>query len=175
MINISTGEKVVFEIRRHWYYFLSEIFFLIIVALLPLVVFIALFWLGLFVIISKLFSLFLFLSLGWWLIAWFWFFIIWTNFYLDVWVVTDKRIIDVEQFSLFSRDISEIRLDKIQDVTIEVKGFLPTMLHFGDIHVQTASAGREFIIRNVPNPYQAKDKILALTDAVSQKNSKNNL
>ena len=42
------------------------------------------------------------------------------DFYLDLWVITNDRIVDVEQFGLFSRTVSELDLFRIQDVTTDV-------------------------------------------------------
>jgi hypothetical protein len=71
---------------------------------------------------------------------------------LDVWIITSKKIIDVEQHSLFRREISIMNLEKIQDITFEIRGFIPTLFNYGDIKVQTAGAVGSFLIRGVPNP-----------------------
>jgi len=158
---LKEGEHVLFEIRRHWYALARESSILLILALIPFIV------LGLFGSLElpdELFLLALALSMGWLAIVWAIFFVIWTNYYLDVWIVTDQRIIDIEQFSLFSRDVSEFRLDRVQDLTVEVKGFLPTLLGFGSIHVQTAGMHHQFHIYDVPDPYTVKDRIVAEHD-----------
>jgi uncharacterized membrane protein YdbT with pleckstrin-like domain len=84
---------------------------------------------------------------------------LWTDYYLDVWIVTNRRVIDVEQRGLFSREIATMQLSKIQDITTEVKGFLPTLIGFGDVHVQTAGLEREFVIRGVPHPHKTREMI----------------
>lgn len=168
MIDLEEGEKIVFEIRRHWYIFVIETISLVFMLMIPVVV------LGVLDILGDGFgmktgALFIFLSAGWTFIVWLSFFVIWMDFHLDVWIVTDRRIIDIEQYSLFSRDISEFRLDRVQDITVEVKGILPTLLHFGDLHVQTAGEARRFIIKNIPEPYHVKDQIVrAQASAVMQ-------
>ena len=164
MIKLNPDEKVVLELRRHWYYFVSEAAFIAFLAILPVISGAVLSWSDLFELIDNSTSLFWFLTFSWYIFLWTMFFVIWTEYYLDVWVVTDKRIIDIEQFSLFSRDISEVRLDKVQDVTIEIKGLIPTFLGFGNIYIQTASEHREFAIRSIPDPHRAKDIIMQLVD-----------
>ena len=159
MIELSKDEHVVCEIRRHWYVLLVESFFLALLFLVPWVVFFGLDTSG-FSFSGGEGSLFFFASAAWLFFIWIAFMIIWTNYYLDVWIVTSKRILDIEQHGLFSRDMSEFRLDRIQDVTIEVKGILPTLLRFGDIHVQTAGEAREFIIKSIPRPYRVRDIII---------------
>lgn len=83
----------------------------------------------------------------------------WLAYYLDVWIITDHRIIDIEQYGLFHREISEIALDRVQNVTIEIPGFIPTVLNFGNLKIKTAGEG-EFTISEVPECYRAKDLIL---------------
>ena len=158
MIDIQPGEKVVLEVRRHWYVLIIETLFLSLFFISPFITLcIALF--GGIPISPEAFALWIFVSSGWFLLGWVLFFVIWTNYYLDVWIVTDRKIIDVEQHRLFSRDISEFGLDRIQNITIEVSGILPTMLHFGNIHVETAGESRKFIIKYVPHPDKVKDVI----------------
>lgn len=86
-------------------------------------------------------------------------FLFWTDYYLDMWIVTDQRILDIEQNGLFSREVSEIPLSRVQDVTIEIHGIIETLLKFGTIRIQTAGE-REFVIHDAPRPYETKDTIL---------------
>lgn len=86
-------------------------------------------------------------------------FIFWIEYYLDVWIITTERIIDIEQKSLFNREISEFRIQNVQDVTIDIPGMLATFLKYGNMTIQTAGE-RSFTIHDVPNLYEAKNLIL---------------
>lgn len=101
-----------------------------------------------------LFSLSLLLLIFWLII-----FIIITNYYLDSWIVTNQRTIHTELRSLFSRILSSVPHNRIQDITIEVHGILPTIFRFGDLHIQTAGEFREFVFRQIPDPYKTKEII----------------
>lgn len=87
-----------------------------------------------------------------------------TDFYLDTWIVTDHRLLEIHQLGLFKRDISELRLSKIQDVNVKVEGILPTFFNYGEVVIQTAGAIPEFKFEQVPNPQLIKDRILQLYD-----------
>jgi len=87
------------------------------------------------------------------------------DYWLDVWVVTTERIISVEQKGLFARSFSEQHLYRVQDVTTSVKGFLPTMLHYGDIVAQSAGAEQTTILRQVPHADVVARRILELAEA----------
>jgi uncharacterized membrane protein YdbT with pleckstrin-like domain len=90
------------------------------------------------------------------------------DYYLDVWIITDKRIIDIEQHGLFNREISEFNLNRVQDVTVEIRGILATLFDFGNLHVQTAGDHREFVFKQVPDPQKAKTTILQLVNLTSR-------
>ena len=156
MINLGNDERVLYEVRKHWYVLLTDSLFVVLLFLVPWAVMFGLDVLSV-DLTSDEGSLIFFFAMLWLFLTWITFMIIWTNYYLDVWIITNKRIIDIEQFSLFSRDLSEFRLDRVQDVTIEGKGLLPTLLHFGDVHVQTAGESRDFIIKGIPHPYRLRD------------------
>jgi hypothetical protein len=84
-------------------------------------------------------------------------------------IVTDQRVIDVDQKSLFHRTVSEATLDKIQDATVEVKGVLPTMFNYGTVHVQTAGAQEVLDLDWIPDPFTVQQRILNLTKKSERK------
>ena len=92
------------------------------------------------------------------------FFILWIDFYLDAWIVTNERIININQKGFFNRDISELKLTKIQDVTSEIVGFIPTILGYGNIYVQTAAEMERFAFYQIPNPNEVKNIIVQLQE-----------
>jgi len=82
------------------------------------------------------------------------------DYYLDVWILTDKRVITVEQRNLFSRKESEFELSKIQEISVDINGFFPTLLDYGDIRARTASENPDFLFKQVGNPNSVKDAIM---------------
>jgi membrane protein YdbS with pleckstrin-like domain len=86
-----------------------------------------------------------------------------TDYYLDLWVVTNDRIIDIEQFGLFSRTISEVDLFRLQDVTTDVHGVFATFFNYGTVTVTTASENTSIIFRNVPDPNTVRNELIRLS------------
>jgi hypothetical protein len=84
------------------------------------------------------------------------------DYYLDVYIITDERIVDIKQTGFFRREISELHLREVQDVSARVKGFFPTFFHYGDIFIQTAGERENFIFYSVPHPYRVSKKIADL-------------
>lgn len=114
-------------------------------------------------------SLYLFLASLWALLIWMKCIAIWTDYYLDMWVVTNRRLIDIEQYGFFHRETSTLRMEQIQDITTETRGILPTIFNFGHIYVQSAAESREFTIRGIPNPRNIKELIFKQHDRMTEK------
>ena len=172
MIELHSDEKVVLEKRRYWLPFAAEGLTLFITAVIP---FSLIFFGGSLSLPEEISSQInayktfaYFLAAGWFLIVWVIFFVAWTNYYLDVLLVTSKRVVDIEQLGLFSRDEAELRIENIQDIKVEIAGVLASILHFGNIHIQTAGQSKEFIIKNLHDPQGVKDEIMRQHDALSK-------
>lgn len=103
------------------------------------------------------------------LFLWLLFFLTVVDYYLDIWIITDRRILDIVQHSLFHREVSEFAIDKVQDVTVTVKGFLPTLMRFGDVDVKTASQTKTLVLHNIPEPYKIQDLIIRLSNPENSK------
>ncbi|HCC83972.1 TPA: hypothetical protein DEP96_03945 [Candidatus Uhrbacteria bacterium] len=85
-----------------------------------------------------------------------------TDYFLDVWIVTTERVINIEQHGLFSRTVSELRLNQVQDITSETSGFLGTFLTYGNVFIQTAAERERFQFKNIDNPDDVKLTIAKL-------------
>lgn len=157
-------EQVILFLRRHWFIFLMRLLFVItaVIGLVLIYVFFNIF--GEDFSQSAYYNLLLFAeSLGT-LFIWNLFFILWIDFYLDAWIVTNERIINISQKGFFNRDISELKLTKIQDVTSEIVGVIPTILGYGNIYVQTAAEVERFTFYQIPNLNEVKNTIVQLQE-----------
>jgi len=67
-------------------------------------------------------------------------------------IITDKNITQVNQRSLFNREISQLSMANIEDVTSEKKGILQTMFNYGTMRVETAGERFNFHFEYCPNP-----------------------
>src|SRR5271154_6312443 len=99
-LHLDPDEEVIFEVRKHWIVFAGTIVVFCFFILLPLILYFS----TLYFVPSAIpylsgtyFRLFLFFYILWILFFWIGFFLKWTKFFLDVWYVTGKRIIDIEQ------------------------------------------------------------------------------
>lgn len=156
------GEVVKALLRRHWIRLFDHAVWFIIQVLIPLIG-VTLLWLFTDIRVEPESVLYiacvLSLSLYYLFIVLF-FFADLVGYHLDIWVVTDRRLVSIEQLSLFHRIVSEQPILKVQDVTHEVKGQLQTMLDFGNVHIQTAGEQERFIFEDVPHPDRVAKLIL---------------
>lgn len=86
-------------------------------------------------------------------------FIIW---YFTYYIVTNERIRQITQRGFFGKDVVELRLSKIQNISYNVPGFFGEMFQFGTIVIQTFVG--DLVIRNVEHPDKIYNK---LQDAVA--------
>ena len=60
-------------------------------------------------------------------------------------------------------------MDRIQDITVEIRGFMGTFLVYGNIQIETAGETRRIRLNTIPNPEVVKQKILALHHKASDR------
>ncbi|MBI5037485.1 MAG: PH domain-containing protein [Candidatus Kerfeldbacteria bacterium] len=164
---LSADERVDQVLRRHKVALGSRIFMFLIGGILPVVI---VFLLYRFTILlddqaSLAYLLLVLLGSIFYLYITLFIYHAWVDYYLDVWFITNKRIIATEQHGLFHRTTSELLLNQIQDVSSETKGFLPTIFRYGSISVQTASEQDRFMFADVPNADLVAKHILDLHNA----------
>ncbi len=94
------------------------------------------------------------------LLVWCFLFFKISSYYLDCWVITNQRTIHTELKGLFSRYISSIYHHQIQDVSVDVKGLIPTYFNYGDLQIQTAGKFRQFVFKQIETPYKTKDILM---------------
>jgi uncharacterized membrane protein YdbT with pleckstrin-like domain len=93
-------------------------------------------------------------------------FLTWTHYYLDAYIVTNQRVLTIDQIDFFHRKISEADIGNVQDIEVIVNGFFASILNFGDVRIQTAGADQRILFfDDVPYPYKAKDIILKFAEA----------
>ncbi len=96
---------------------------------------------------------------------------IWTN---GTYIITNQRVIRIEQIGLFNRQISEAEIDRIQEVSTEIKGPIHTLLNFGTVRVQTASNDGKVDLEDVADPYDIQQEIARIRKVITDGSSRSN-
>ncbi|MBU1348472.1 PH domain-containing protein [Patescibacteria group bacterium] len=161
----ATGERTILVLRRHWITLFSLFVMFVAVVLLPIGTYIAIRYTSpaffddaarsvLFILGASIFFLY----------TWLFLYQHFLDYYLDTWIVTDDRILNIEQHGLFARTVSELRLHRVQDVTAEVKGFVRTVFDYGDVHIQTAGETQRFQFEEIPHPNAVAKMVMDLAE-----------
>lgn len=159
------NEKIILLVRRHWFVLYLRLLLWAIVGSIPMVLALLLPGNVEGMAGSTIGYLLLVVGLsGYYLLLWLFVLHSFVDYWLDVWIVTNERIINIEQNQLFSRTAAEQKLSRVQDVTSEINGMFATFLHFGDVHVQTAGEKARFAFEQVPKPTEIARKITSLAE-----------
>lgn len=89
-------------------------------------------------------------------------FSVWILYYLNYQIVTNERVVDVDQKNLLHHATSELHLENIEDVTAQIKGIFGNVFNYGTVYIQTAGEARQFEFDNVPDPHKVAKLILDL-------------
>jgi hypothetical protein len=160
LLQLGLTERVILYLRRHWFIFFKKILIFIVEAIIPILIYLGLVnfapdtfnnqaLMAILVLAASLYYLFIWVVL----------FYNWLDYYLDIWVITDKQVIDVRQIGLWDRTVARQPLYNIQDVMAEEKGIWPTLLHFGNVKIQTAGTEEHFLLSEIPNAFEVAAKI----------------
>ncbi len=90
------------------------------------------------------------------------------NWYFNVYIVTDERIVDVDFLNLLYKRVSEAKLDKVEDVTYSMGGIARSIFNYGNVTIQTAAEVPQFEFVNVPYPDKVVSVIRALVTQEEQ-------
>lgn len=168
-IKLESDEQVIIQVRKHWFILFLQLFNVVVLALFPLLVYLLLSYFATDYLgtldLSAYTNLILYVYLAWLLIVWMIGFNVWTDYYLDVWTITNKRLITIDQRGLFYRTTGSFRLERLQDMNVEINGLIATFLDFGTLEAQTAAGIEdEFRAHGLPHPRELKSTILAAAD-----------
>jgi len=156
-IELEPNEAVLKTVRKHWFVITIELLSIVFMGLLPVIGCIVLLSLPLDLpttaVFENYFPAVIFGLCIWLILTAMAAVMAWTHYYLDLWVITDRRIIVIEQIGFFNRKVSNFRLERMQDIKVSITGIIPTLLNFGTIRAQTASAAESnFTSPALPDP-----------------------
>lgn len=80
------------------------------------------------------------------------FFIEFFNYYLQILIITNFRVIQLDKTVYFRSDQDSVDVGEIQNIVVQKKGPIKTILNYGEIIITLSSAHATKIIQCVPNP-----------------------
>ncbi len=79
----------------------------------------------------------------------------WFNFlsyFFNVGIVTNRRVVDVDFHAVIHKEITEARINKVEDITAKSGGYVASLFNFGNVFVQTAGNELNIEFGSVPRP-----------------------
>ncbi len=149
----DSKEEIILVLRSHWFTNLKWIVISLLMLLFPL-------FCSYFNVLSFLPGNYkIIAAIFWFLVTFVYAFEKFLTWYFNVFIITDERVVDIDFYNLLVKEVTEAKISMIQDVTYNVIGFIPTVLNYGNLFIQTASEVPMIEILNVPNP-ETVSKIL---------------
>lgn len=84
------------------------------------------------------------------------------DWYFNCGIITNMRVIDIDQKGLLQRTVSEVPYYKIDDVSYNIKGFRQTMFRYGNVVVAIKGYRSSVTLRNVGRPAMIQELVLAV-------------
>ena len=171
-LNLHEDERILFVVRHHWAGFLGIIGLFTAMFLFSILVI----FIGDLVVASQFseyHNLLVMALSGYYLFLLTFLFGSWLDYYYDVIFITGERILNVNQKGLLAREVSELSLRQVQDVSTSMDGVLRSYFNFGTLTVETAGEGTAdipnqhglqgyFSINDIPDPNRIARVILEL-------------
>ncbi|MFZ5363872.1 MAG: hypothetical protein ACOZAG_00045 [Patescibacteria group bacterium] len=93
-------------------------------------------------------------------------FIFW---YYNAFIITNRRVIDIDQRGFFERIVSEADFSEIKDVSHRRKGIWQTVFRYGDVKIQISDTDIGLGIKNVHAPENVQQLISDLLHPTRRK------
>jgi hypothetical protein len=128
--NLKQWEVVKAAIRRHWIVYVFVGLYAMVGFIISITTF-SIFWMEFFITL---------LNIIFWMFYSIFLYIEWLNHELDLYIVTNNRVIWVEQISWMNRITRECNLWQVQEVSSKTKWILANIFNYGTLSIQTAWA-----------------------------------
>ncbi len=158
----APDEKILLFLRRHFITNFLWVLITLVLLLVPILILIFksdlqnLIAIGLPIRFILIFVIFYYLSIFAYA------FINFLSWFYNVFIVTQKRIVDIDYSNIVIHNVAFTKLSHVQDVNYTQAGFIHALFNYGDIFAQTAGNEVNFEALSVPQPRQATQIIADL-------------
>ncbi len=86
--------------------------------------------------------------------------------YFQVFIITNRRVIDIEFRSMIYKDITSTKLESIQDLNFITTGVLASLIDYGTVYIQAAGEQAKTDFKKVPHPAEV---VKTVNELIAQK------
>ena len=152
--NMRPWEEVLMVVKRHWIVYVMLFIYFFSGVIVTFMIFFF-FWLNTWWYMLKIIL---------WLILSIILYIEWLNHELDMYVVTNNRVIGLEQIAFLNRAVTECNLWQIQEVNSKAKWLFANIFNYWTLSIQTAGSKTTLKMEFCPDVMQTSRKILNVVD-----------
>ena len=81
------------------------------------------------------------------------------NWQHDLYIITDRRIVDYNWYFPFRRTNTDASLAKVQDCNYAKTGFFANLFNYGSLYIEAAAERSPFSWRGLPDPERAQSEL----------------
>lgn len=162
--NLKPWEEILTVIKRHWIVYVMIWVFFLVGIIITTILFSLLNFTPISILINVVFWMFFSIFL----------YIEWLNHELDMYVVSNNRVIWINQISFLNRAVSECNLWQVQEVNSKTSWLFANIFNYWTLSIQTAWNATTLIMDYAPDPMQTARKILNIVDDYRDKQNNNN-
>lgn len=89
---------------------------------------------------------------------------LWMNWYFDLFVLTNQRLINIDQKGIFTREVSEATYMNVQGATYELSGLFAMLFNYGTVKIQAIGIKDLVKIESAEDPKRLQELILEIKD-----------
>lgn len=158
----APDEKILLFLRRHFITNFLWILISLVLLLVPVLFFIFRSELQLLGPINLPLQFILIIIIFYYLAVFAYAFVNFLSWFYNVFIVTQKRIVDIDYSNIVIHNVAFTKLSHVQDVNYDQIGFIRSLFNYGDVFVQTAGNEPNFDAHSVPQPRKAAQIIADL-------------
>ncbi|MBN1494217.1 hypothetical protein JW911_00590 [Candidatus Peregrinibacteria bacterium] len=107
-----------------------------------------------------LFPQILWICIAWCAIGFVRFLLVLQDWYYDAWLITNMGIVGVQWTGYFNRTSTRVEYASIEGVSYNIKGFLPTVLNYGNVTLAKLGGPSTVTLKDAYNPKKVEKNIL---------------